>query len=67
MNNMNNDDKDILTFADVMTALGVKKTTMYKIMKQNDPPPFCKLGNKRIITRHTLNEWVKQHEGDIYY
>ncbi len=66
-NIQNRSTPDILTFKEVMELLHVRKTTMYKLLQQHDPPPFTKMGRNRIITREGLLSWIREHEGDIIY
>lgn len=60
-------NSDVLSFDEAMNVLHVKRTTMYKLMQQHDPPNFVKIGAKRIITRKSLLDWVERHEGDIIF
>ena len=59
--------RDVLTMDQVMDILKVKRTTMYKLLRQPDGPEFMKLGKRRLITRKSLLEWVERHAGDVIF
>ncbi len=59
--------KEVLTFKEFAEFIGVKKSTMYKIMQSPYAPKFTRIGSMRIITRNDALKWIEENAGLIIY
>ncbi len=57
------ENQEALNFKEFMELIGVKKSTMYKIMLSPYAPKFTCIGSKKIITRADALKWVEDYAG----
>lgn len=56
---VSNSPKIALSVAEAATLLSVSKPTLYELIRREDFPSF-KLGNRTLISRIGLEEWVEK-------
>ena len=54
---MNISDKMTLNVSEVAYVLGVSRPVVYQLIHREDFPAF-KIGNRTVISRSALEEWV---------
>ena len=55
-------DRQLMTVADVITTLGISRSTWQKLVIQNATPPIVKIGAVQRIRRDAFEAWLGQHE-----
>ena len=54
---------DLMTFKEFMQYLGIKQSTMYKIMQSPYAPKFTKIGSIKLIARSAALKWIEDTAG----
>ena len=49
---------------DLMNVLGLSRTTVYFMLRSEDFPTI-EIGNRRMVRKEKLFEWIEQHEKPV--
>ena len=52
----------LMTVADVISEMGISRSTWQKIVAQNQTPPIVRIGAVQRIRRDAFEAWLGQHE-----
>lgn len=52
----------LMTVADVISAMGISRSTWQKLVAQKKTPPIVKIGAVQRIRRNAFEAWLSQHE-----
>ena len=52
----------LMTVADVISAMGISRSTWQKLVAQKRTPPIVRIGAVQRIRRDAFEAWVGQHE-----
>jgi len=52
----------LLTVADVISAMGISRSTWQKLVAQKQTPPIVRIGAVQRIKRDAFEAWLGQHE-----
>lgn len=52
----------LMTVADVISEMGINRSTWQKLVTQKRPPPIVKIGAVQRIRRDAFAAWLGQHE-----
>ena len=52
----------LMTVADVISAMGISRSTWQKLVAQKQTPPIVKIGAVQRIRREAFVAWLGQHE-----
>jgi len=52
----------LLTVADVISAMGISRSTWQKLVTQKRTPPIVRIGAVQRIRRDAFEAWLGQHE-----
>ena len=52
----------LLTVADVISAMGISRSTWQKLVTQKRTPPIVRIGAVQRIRRDAFDAWLGQHE-----
>ena len=52
----------LMTVADVISAMGISRSTWQKLVAQKRTPPIVKIGTVQRIRRNAFEAWLGQHE-----
>ena len=52
-----------LGVSDLMNVLGLSRTTVYYMMRADDFPTII-IGNRRLVRKEKLIEWLEAHENN---
>ena len=55
-------DPQLMTVTDVITTLGISRSTWQKLVIQNATPPIVKIGAVQRIRRDAFEAWLGQNE-----
>ena len=55
-------DYQLLKVSDVITAMGISRSTWQKLVAQNRTPPIVKIGAVQRIRQDAFKTWLDQHE-----
>ena len=61
---MNPSEKMALTITETAQVLGVSRPTVYKLLHREGFPAF-RIGNRVLISRAKLAEWVNTQSGGV--
>ncbi len=50
-----------LDAADIMSVLGLSRTTVYDLLQEDDFPTI-EIGKRRLVRKEKLFEWIDAHE-----
>lgn len=59
---MPQDAQDIMTVAEVISAMGISRSTWQKLVAQKRTPPIVRIGAVQRIRRHAFEEWLVENE-----
>ena len=52
----------LMTVADVISAMGISRSTWQKLVAQKQTPPIVRIGAVQRIKRDAFEAWLSQHE-----
>jgi predicted DNA-binding transcriptional regulator AlpA len=52
----------LMTVADVISAMGISRSTWQKFVAQKQTPPIVRIGAVQRIRRDAFEAWLGQHE-----
>lgn len=52
----------LMTVADVISAMGISRSTWQKLITQKKTPPIVRIGAVQRIRRDAFEAWLDQHE-----
>ena len=52
----------LMTVADVISAMGISRSTWQKLVAQKRTPPIVRIGAVHRIRRDAFEAWLGQHE-----
>jgi excisionase family DNA binding protein len=52
----------LMTVADVISAMGISRSTWQKLVAQKHTPPIVRIGAVQRIRRVAFEAWLGQHE-----
>lgn len=52
----------LMTVADVISAMGISRSTWQKLVAQKRTPPIVRIGAVQRIRRDSFEAWLGQHE-----
>lgn len=52
----------LMTVADVISAMGISRSTWQKLVAQKRTPPIVRIGAVQRIRRDAFEAWLGQHE-----
>jgi excisionase family DNA binding protein len=52
----------LMTVADVISAMGISRSTWQKLVAQKQTPPIVRIGAVQRIRQDAFEEWLGQHE-----
>ncbi|MDB5243570.1 MAG: hypothetical protein JWP57_4195 [Spirosoma sp.] len=52
----------LMTVADVISAMGISRSTWQKLVSEGRTPPIVRIGAVQRIKRDTFDAWIGQHE-----
>lgn len=52
----------LMTVADVISAMGISRSTWQKLVAQRRTPPIVRIGAVQRIRRDAFEAWLGQHE-----
>jgi len=52
----------LMTVADVISAMGISRSTWQKLVAQRQTPPIVRIGAVQRIRRDAFEAWLGQHE-----
>ena len=52
----------LMTVADVISAMGISRSTWQKLVTQKQTPPILRIGAVQRIRRDAFEAWLIQHE-----
>jgi len=52
----------LMTVADVISAIGISRSTWQKLVAQKQTPPIVKIGAVQRIRRDAFEAWLDRHE-----
>jgi excisionase family DNA binding protein len=52
----------LMTVADVISAMGISRSTWQKLAAQKGTPPIVRIGAVQRIRRDAFEAWLGQHE-----
>lgn len=52
----------LMTVADVISAMGISRSTWQKLVAQKRTPPIVRIGTVQRIRRAAFEAWLHQHE-----
>lgn len=52
----------LMTVADVISAMGISRSTWQKLVAQKRTPPIVRIGAVQRIRRNAFEAWLGQHE-----
>ena len=52
----------LMTVADVISAMGISRSTWQKLVAQKRTPPIVRIGAVQRIRRDAFEAWLDQHE-----
>jgi len=52
----------LMTVADVISAMGISRSTWQKLVAQKRTPPIVRIGAVQRIRRDAFEAWLSQHE-----
>lgn len=52
----------LMTVADVISAMGISRSTWQKLVAQKQTPPIVQIGAVQRIRRDAFEAWLDQHE-----
>jgi excisionase family DNA binding protein len=53
---------ELMTVADVISAMGISRSTWQKLVAQKRTPPIVRIGAVQRIRRDAFEAWLGQHE-----
>lgn len=59
---MKNTQNQLMTVADVISAMGISRSTWQKLVAQKRTPPIVRIGAVQRIRRDAFEAWLGQHE-----
>jgi excisionase family DNA binding protein len=54
----------LMTVADVISAMGISRSTWQKLVAQKRTPPIVRIGAVQRIRRDAFEAWLGQHENE---
>lgn len=57
-----NTQDQLMTVADVISAMGISRSTWQKLVAQKRTPPIVRIGAVQRIRRNAFEAWLGQHE-----
>jgi len=54
--------KQLMTVADVISAMGISRSTWQKLVAQKRTPPIVRIGAVQRIRQGAFEAWLGQHE-----
>lgn len=55
----------LMTVADVISAMGISRSTWQKLVAQKRTPPIVRIGAVQRIRRNAFEAWLVQHENAV--
>ena len=52
----------LMTVADVISAMGISRSTWQKLVAQKQTPPIVRIGTVQRIRQNAFEAWLDQHE-----
>lgn len=52
----------LMTVADVISAMGISRSTWQKLVAQKQTPPIVRIGAVQRIRRDAFDAWLDHHE-----
>lgn len=52
----------LMTVADVISAMGISRSTWQKLVAHKQTPPIVRIGAVQRIRRNAFEAWIGQHE-----
>ena len=52
----------LMTVADVISAMGISRSTWQKLVAQKQTPPIVRIGAVQRIRQNAFEAWLEQHE-----
>ena len=52
----------LMTVADVISAMGISRSTWQKLVAQKQTPPIVRIGAVQRIRQNAFEAWLDQHE-----
>lgn len=52
----------LMTVADVISAMGISRSTWQKLVAQKQTPSIVRIGAVQRIRRNAFEAWLRQHE-----
>jgi excisionase family DNA binding protein len=52
----------LMTVTDVISEMGISRSTWQKIVAQNETPPIVRIGAVQRIRRDAFEAWLGKHE-----
>jgi excisionase family DNA binding protein len=52
----------LMTVADVISEMGISRSTWQKLVTENQTPPIVRIGAVQRIRRDAFEAWLGQHE-----
>ena len=62
--NMEKAQDRLMTVADVISAMGISRSTWQKFVAQKQTPPIVRIGAVQRIRRDAFETWLGQHENN---
>lgn len=59
---MENTQNRLMTVADVISTMGISRSTWQKLVAQKRTPPIVRIGAVQRIRRDAFEAWLSQHE-----
>lgn len=54
--------EQLMTVADVISAMGISRSTWQKLVARKQTPPIVRIGAVQRIRRDAFKTWLSQHE-----
>ena len=54
----------LMTVADVISAMGISRSTWHKFVARKQTPPIVRIGAVQRIRRDAFEAWLGQHENN---
>lgn len=55
----------LMTIAEVISTMGISRTTWQKLVTQKQTPPIVRIGAVQRIRRDAFEAWLSQHESAV--
>ena len=62
---MNGTQDQLMTVADVISAMGISRSTWQKLVVKKQTPSIVRIGGVQRIRRDAFEAWLGQHENAV--